>query len=101
MRIQNHHPHLIRAERASSCHITIDGRQYEAFAGETVAAVMLANGRFPSPEKHTDQPGLSGFFCGIGICYGCQVEVNGQLQRACVTVIHPEMEISTRLEPGP
>ena len=98
MRIQDHHPQLSGVERGPLCHITINGRRYEAFIGETIAAVLLAHGRVPSPKMHANQPGLSGFYCGIGICYGCQLMVDGRPQRACVTAIRPEMVIATRLE---
>lgn len=98
MRIQDHKPHLVRVERGLSCRVTVDGCQVEAFIGETVATVLLANGRFPTPENHAGQPGLCGYFCGIGICYGCQMLVDGRLQRACATAVQPGMVISTRLE---
>lgn len=99
MRITDHHPHLSGVKRGSSCLITINGRQLEAFIGETVATVLLASGRFPSLEAAAKPPGLCGFFCGIGICFGCQVMVDGRLQRACVTTIEPEMAISTEVQP--
>lgn len=97
MRIQNHHPQLSGIERGPSCHITIDGQRYKAFFGETIAAVLLAYGRSPSPTRHANQPGLAGFYCGIGHCYGCQLMVDGRPQRACVATIRPEMVISTNL----
>ncbi|MFL7839347.1 MAG: (2Fe-2S)-binding protein [Candidatus Promineifilaceae bacterium] len=96
MRVQNHHRQLPEIERGAHFIVTIDGRQYEAFAGETIAAVLMANGRFPS-QPANDLPGLAGFFCGIGICYGCQVLVNGRLQRACTTRVEPQMIISTQI----
>ena len=99
MRIQDHHPQLSGVERGPHCHITINGRHYNAFIGETVATVLLVYGRFPSPAPHANQPGLSGFYCGIGLCYGCQVMVDGRPRRACVTTIRPGMNISTSLDP--
>ena len=99
MRIQDHHPQLSGIERGTSCQVTIDGRPFNAFVGETIAAVLFANGRFPTPKTHAGEPGLAGFFCGIGLCYGCQIMVNGRPQRACVTEVRPGMEISISLEP--
>lgn len=98
MRIQDHHPQLSGVKRGSLCRITINGNQYDAFIGETVAAVILAHGRFPSPAKHANQPGLSGFYCGIGLCAGCQLMVDDRPQRACVTAIRPGMIILTSLD---
>lgn len=100
MRTTDHHPHLCDVERGTPCLVTINGRQFEAFIGETVAAVLLANGRFPSLEANAEYSGLCGYFCGIGVCYGCQVMVDGRPQRACVTAIQPEMTISTTDHPA-
>lgn len=98
MRIQGHHSQLSGVNRGPPCHITINGRQYRAYIGEVIAAVLLIHGRFPSPTMDANQPGLSGFYCGIGLCYGCQVMVDGRPRRACVTTIRPEMVISTSLD---
>ena len=98
MRIKDDPSQRFGAKRGSLCHIMINGHQYEAYIGETVATVMFANNLFPTPAKHANQPGLSGFYCGIGLCYGCQLMVDGRLRRACVTPIQPEMIIVTSLD---
>jgi D-hydroxyproline dehydrogenase subunit alpha len=56
--------------------ITVDGQQVDALAGQTVAAVMLANGRDAwRTTRNAGRP--RGVFCGIGACYDCLVVVNG------------------------
>ncbi|SEM10786.1 (2Fe-2S)-binding protein [Streptacidiphilus jiangxiensis] len=52
--------------------IEFDGRLLEGRPGQTIAGVLLAAG----------EP--CGVFCGIGICFGCLVTVNGVPDvRAC------------------
>jgi predicted molibdopterin-dependent oxidoreductase YjgC len=75
--------------------VSVDGRQVLAFAGETVAAVLLAQGA--RVFRHTARRGEPrGIFCGIGICYECLVTVDGVPNvRACVTTVRPGMAIQT------
>jgi hypothetical protein len=53
------------------------GRPVLAYPGETIAAALLAAG-----ERTIGTPG---YFCGIGICQGCRLMVNGVHRRACTT----------------
>ncbi len=97
MRIEENHPQLLGVERGPPTRIILDGQEIDAFLGETVATVLQANGRFPTSRRHAGQPGLGGYYCGIGVCYGCQVLVDGRRQRACATDIAPQMVIATDL----
>lgn len=55
---------------------TFDATAIEARDGETIAAALIRAGR------------PSGYFCGIGACFGCLVTVNGRrAQRACLTPV--------------
>ena len=64
--------------------ITVDGQPMRALAGQTVAAVMLANGRDAwRTTRNAGRP--RGVFCGIGACYDCLVAINNSPpQRACL-----------------
>jgi predicted molibdopterin-dependent oxidoreductase YjgC len=75
--------------------VFVDGRQVTAFAGESVAAVLLALGT--RAFRHTAKRGEPrGMFCGIGVCYECLVTVDEEPNvRACVTEVAPGMVIET------
>lgn len=81
------------AGRGQQITVSINGRPVAAFAGETIAAVLLAEGlrsfrRTPKASAHR------GVFCGIGICYDCVVTVNGVPSvRACITPVTSGMAI--------
>jgi len=81
------------ASRGQQFTVSINSRPVGAFEGETVAAVLLAEGlrsfrRTPKMSAHR------GVFCGIGICYECVVTVNGVPSvRACTTPVTPGMVI--------
>jgi predicted molibdopterin-dependent oxidoreductase YjgC len=78
-------------ERGAALTIQVDGQQVEAYAGESVAAVLLANGR--RRFRHTGKVCRPrGIFCGIGVCYDCLVTIDGVPGvRACVTPVSPGM----------
>ena len=121
MRIEKDHPQLPAVKRGEKMTIWIDGREATAYAGETVSAVMIAEGTGaygysdkPVNEIHIDQlstarlpfdklpldklrgRGVSGFFCGMGVCYGCILLVDGLRRRACLTAVRDGMVILTR-----
>jgi predicted molibdopterin-dependent oxidoreductase YjgC len=76
--------------------VHVDGRPVTTYAGQTVAALLFANGiRVFGRSAQRDEP--RGVFCGIGICYECLVTVNGAPNvRACVTVVARGMSVETR-----
>lgn len=85
----------IDARRESAITVKVDGRAVSAFAGETVAAVLLAEGI--RVLRYTTKRGEPrGLYCGMGICYECLVSVDGVPNvRACVTTVEPGMVIQS------
>lgn len=84
-------------ERGKSITLQVDGRAVIAFEGETIAAVLLAEGQRVFRRTASSQP--RGLFCGMGICYDCLVTVNGAAKmRACVTSVAEGMVVDT--QPG-
>jgi predicted molibdopterin-dependent oxidoreductase YjgC len=86
-------------ERGAEIVVDFDGASLRAFAGETIAAVLIANGhralrtsvRFGEPR---------GLMCGMGTCYECLVVVDGQPNvRACVTPARDGMRVATQHGP--
>jgi len=75
--------------------LTIDDEPVQAFAGETVATVLLALGR--RAFRYTDRfHAPRGLFCGMGVCFDCLVTVDGQPNvRACMTPVRAGMVIET------
>jgi predicted molibdopterin-dependent oxidoreductase YjgC len=75
--------------------VRVDGQPVPAFAGESVAAVLLALGR--QTFRHTDRNHAPrGLFCGMGVCFDCLVTVDGvENVRACMTPVHEGMVIDT------
>jgi predicted molibdopterin-dependent oxidoreductase YjgC len=96
MRIIRSDTELPLAQRGESITVQIDGRPVAAFAGETVAGLLLAEGI--RTFRHTAKLGEArSIFCGIGICYDCLVTVDGTPNiRACMTLLAPGMAIETR-----
>ncbi|MFD3402583.1 FAD-dependent oxidoreductase [Kribbella sp. NPDC058693] len=76
--------------------VTVDGHPVTAHAGQTVAAVLLANGRdtWRTTRVHGRPRGT---FCGIGACQDCLVTVNGLADvRACQRTIATGDAITTQ-----
>ncbi len=69
--------------------IHVNGSPVIAYPGETIAAVLLAQGW--RMFRHTPLSGEPrGPFCGMGLCFDCLVTVNGQPNvRACLTLAQP------------
>ncbi|NPV85111.1 MAG: (2Fe-2S)-binding protein [Anaerolineae bacterium] len=83
-------------KRGKKVQIFVDGETVEAFAGETIAAALLASGikRFRYTRKKGDPRGI---FCGMGVCFECLVTVNGESNvRACLTPVVDGMKIDTK-----
>ncbi|MBV7334736.1 (2Fe-2S)-binding protein [Chloroflexi bacterium TSY] len=81
--------------RGESFEIIIDGEAVSAYAGETVAALLMTLGRrtFTQPS-HYNLPRT--LYCAMGVCHQCLVTVNQVRDiRACMTTVEPGMTIET------
>ena len=90
MRIKNH-------RRGKRVMLTVNGRPVAAYSGETLFAVLCAEGIValrPASKKLTEA--ARGGFCGMGVCQECRVMVDGLPdQRACMTEVRDGMEVVT------
>jgi len=79
--------------------LSLDGRAVTAYAGETVAALLFADG---GAESRTTVGGdRRGVFCGMGVCFDCLVLVNGVPNvRACMTLVEDGMRVERQLGAG-
>ena len=81
-------------QRGRPIEIEVDGAPVQAFEGETIATALIASGR--KVLRYTASGAPRGIFCGMGACFECVVEVNGDLSvRSCVTPVRAGMRIRT------
>ncbi|MBA3347654.1 MAG: (2Fe-2S)-binding protein [Actinobacteria bacterium] len=79
-------------ERGPAVVLTLDGRSVTAYEGESVAALLFAEGQVTTRFTRTGEP--RGVFCGMGVCFDCLVVVDGVPNtRACVTWVSEGMEV--------
>ena len=86
------HP-ILKFDRGKEVTIYLDGKPLKAYENETVAAALYANGirEFSKSIKYR-RP--RGFFCAIGRCSSCMMEVDGVPNvRTCVTLVRDGMRI--------
>lgn len=87
-------------ERGPRVDLQLDGRPVEAYAGETVAAVLLAEGEIATRRTVGGKP--RGIFCGMGVCFDCLVVVDGiPNTRACMTWVRNGMQVQRQDGLGP
>ena len=77
---------------AGRVHAAFEGEPIEAEAGASVAAALIASDRV---AWRTTREGRSrGLFCGIGVCFDCLVEIDGESgQRACMIPLAEGMDV--------
>jgi predicted molibdopterin-dependent oxidoreductase YjgC len=74
--------------------IEVDGALTEAYAGESLAAALLASGVRAFRRSQSGDP--RGPFCNMGVCFECVVTVDGEVGvRACATPVRAGMRVET------
>jgi len=86
------HP-ILKFDRGKEVTIYLDGKPLKAYENETVAAALYANGvRVFSKSIKYHRP--RGFFCAIGRCSACMMEVDGVPNvKTCVKNVRDGMRI--------
>jgi D-hydroxyproline dehydrogenase subunit gamma len=80
-------------ERGTELSLMLDGRTVTAYEGETVAAMLLAEGHVATRKTRGGSP--RGVYCGMGVCFDCLVVVDGVPNtRACVTWVREGMDVA-------
>lgn len=84
-------------DRGKSFEIEVDREKVLAYKGETIAAALLAAGkRTCHLTKIKKQP--RGIYCGMGICMGCAMVVNGRPNTlVCQTLATPDCKVQTQI----
>ncbi|MGC9384236.1 MAG: (2Fe-2S)-binding protein [Kosmotogaceae bacterium] len=92
MRRLTDHP-ILSFRRGKKITFNFEGQELTAYEGETIAVALHANGiknLRKTPKRERDQ----GFFCAIGKCSSCLMEVNGIPNvRTCITRVKEGMSI--------
>ena len=87
-------------ERGEAVELTLDGRPVIGHEGESVAAVLLAEGHLATRTTRGGAP--RGVFCGMGVCFDGLVVVDGiPNTRACVTWVREGMDVRRQAGFGP
>lgn len=96
------HPVLGELTATNKVTFYFDGKAYEAYGHESIAAALLANG-IRQLRVHEQSGTPRGIYCNIGHCYECRVTVNNQPNiRACLTPVSAGMYVeSGRRLPAP
>jgi len=75
--------------------IFVNDQPVQVCTGESVLGVLFALGI--KAITKTNAGTIVGAYCGMGICYCCTVTIDGvNKQRACQTIVHPDMRVETQ-----
>ncbi len=91
LRIEEHP--ILAFKKGRKVKFTLDGKELEGHEGEPIAAALHAAGiRLLRHSPHKNR--ARGFFCAIGRCSSCMMEVNGEVNTmTCITPLAENMEI--------
>lgn len=82
-------------ERNRKTTVEVNGRQIEAWHGETLLAALIAAG-IKTLRKSSVLKEPRGGLCGMGVCYDCLVTLNGVPNvKACMTIVEDSMVVKT------
>ncbi len=84
-------------EDIESISFTFNNQSLFALPGDTIASALHASGiRAWWRSRQGDERGM---LCGIGVCFGCLVDVDGKPdQRSCQVYVTPGMVVTTNLK---
>ena len=83
-------------EIKKTVNVLLDGEPRELQSGISVAAALLAEGQIISrisPSSH--KPCAP--HCLMGVCFECQMEIDGVQQQSCIVQVKEGLEINRRL----
>jgi len=92
------HPVLGPSEKQNKIQFSFDGKWFEGYEGEPIAAALLANG-VRLLRRHEESASPRGIYCAIGHCMECRVEVGDRgLVRACITPLEAGMTVNSGVQ---
>ena len=100
LRSWSHGPSSPISARPPLLHFRFDGRELTAPRGSTIAGALLSNGERTWRTTRTGGQ-RRGLFCGIGTCFDCLVDLNGDKSvRACLTLLQEGDEVYSSASVG-
>lgn len=92
LRIEEHP--ILSFKKGKKVQFTFDGKSLHGFEGEPIAAALHAAGiRLLRHSPHKNRP--RGFFCAIGRCSSCMMEVDGEVNTmTCITPLAEGMTVT-------
>jgi sarcosine oxidase subunit alpha len=83
-------------DRGEPFEFDVDGETIQAYPGETIAAALLAAGKYAL--RVTARLGSPrGLFCGMGVCHDCRMTVDGwRGVRTCMTAAQPGCRVRSQ-----
>lgn len=88
--------HRLHDAPVRSVAVRIDGREFEAKLGDTVAAVLLAAGVTPTRVSPVSGAPRAPY-CMMGVCFECLVTIDGVGNRqSCLVPVADGMSIETQ-----
>lgn len=89
------HP-VLEFKRGKKIRFTFDGKELEGYEGESIAAALHAAGiKVLTHSYELKRP--RGFYCAIGNCGQCIMEVNGVSNvRTCIEPLKEGMAVKTQ-----
>ncbi|MEO8751535.1 MAG: (2Fe-2S)-binding protein [Casimicrobiaceae bacterium] len=82
--------------RGDPVRFRFDGRELDAFAGESLAAALWASGIRGWSTTGTGGPPARTVFCAMGVCQQCAVWIGGVRVEACNTSVLAGLDVRTR-----
>lgn len=84
-------------ERGKGFEIEVDGEKVLAYEGETIAAALLAARKRVCCKTNINKESR-GIYCGIGICMGCRMIVDGKPNTlVCQTLATPNCKVQAQI----
>lgn len=90
---------MIGINRGEKFDIFFNGEKIDAYEGETVAAALIADGRYTFRETKKNNP--RSMYCGIGLCNECMMDIDGNPRtKACQTLATPNIKVEPQKDKG-
>jgi D-hydroxyproline dehydrogenase subunit gamma len=86
-------------ERGPAVTIFVDGQERTAYAGETVAAALIADDGIATRQMPSGA--WRGVYCGMGVCFDCLAVIDGVPNtRTCMTLVADGMRVDRQRAVG-
>lgn len=86
------------AASTGEVYATFNGEPISCTPGASVAAALIATGR--KGWRETRSGTQRGLFCGIGVCFDCLVDIDGESgQRSCMVPLAEGMDVRSATGP--